>query len=343
MKNWNNDIDGNSGILQGSNSRKDADHDLSVTNEDSALFENISDYMKGLSDLEDVREDPAADKTRDAVKEMISDYHNKIPGNKDNEKFIRDIFAEEVSEEKIIDEIINIKQETGNSDINEMSAKWVKEWHDKRQRKSDRKPETEEIKNFIKSSLESDVHEPVKSLNYNRKKRFSRTLIISYLSVSAAALIGVFILLRTLLPVYTPDKLYDSYYKPFDAMSPVTRSLNDNEAGIYASAIGSYKTGDYLNAAALFSERVHSDPASVSPRFFLGLTQLAQGDYNQAISLLTGVVNESGEFGKEAQWYLGLAYLKTGNKPKATQCFEHLAQSAGFYRERSEEILRRLK
>lgn len=342
MKNLNKDMDSNFLKNPESNSWKGADHDLSVSNEDSALFENIGEYMKGLLDLEDVRKDPVLNKTRDEVKEMISDYHNNISGNRDNEKFIRDVLSEAVSEEKINKEIIEIKQDRRNITINEISSVWVKEWHRKKQM-GGRDPHTEEIKDFITSSLIPEENTPAEELTEIKKKGFSRTLIIRYLSVAAAALIGVFILVRTLFPSYTPDKLYESYYKPFDAISPVTRSLNDNEVGIYASAIRSYKTGDYLNAASLFSESVLKDPAPVSSRFFLGLTQLALGDYNQAISLLTGVVNESGEFGKEAQWYLGLAFLKTGNKPKATECFEHLAQSTGFYKERSEEILHRLK
>ena len=77
--------------------------------------------------------------------------------------------------------------------------------------------------------------------------------------------------------------------------------------------------------------------------FYLGITQIALGDYNQAITVLAGVANQAGELTKEARWYLGLAYIKAGNRAKASECFELLAQSSGFYRERSEKILRRLK
>ena len=104
------------------------------------------------------------------------------------------------------------------------------------------------------------------------------------------------------------------------------------KSGTYASAIESYKLGDYQRAATGFSEAVLRDSSFISPRFFMGLTYLALENYNQAINLLSGVVNDSGEYGKEARWYLGLAYLKTGNKAKAAECFKLLAQSTGFYR-----------
>lgn len=343
MKNFNKDIYNNSLKNPETNSWNDTAHDLPVSNEDSGLFENISEYMKGLLDLEDVRKDPALPETEEAVKEMISDYHKNISGHMDNEKFIRDVFSKAAPEEKIKKEISYIKYDIGNSALKEITSEWVKEWHRKKQMKGAIDPQTEEIKEFITSSLKPDDSEPVKELREVRKKGLNRSLFISYLSVSAAALIGVFILLKALLPSYNSEKLFNLYYKPLDAISPVTRSLGSSENSTYASAIASYKTGDYLIAASLFSESVLKDKASVSPRFFLGLTQLALKDYDRAISLLTGVVNESGEYSKEAQWYLGLAYIKTGDKPKATQCFEYLAKSDGFYRERSEKILRRLK
>ena len=75
----------------------------------------------------------------------------------------------------------------------------------------------------------------------------------------------------------------------------------------------------------------------------MGLSELALENYPQAVNLLSGVANNTGEYAKEAKWYLGLAWLKTGNKEKAVECFEFLAGSDGFYRDRSEKILRRLK
>jgi tetratricopeptide (TPR) repeat protein len=75
----------------------------------------------------------------------------------------------------------------------------------------------------------------------------------------------------------------------------------------------------------------------------MGLTQLAMGNYDQAIEDLTAAINSSGEYGKEAHWYLGLTYLKTGNKQSAAECFRFLGQSEGYYQDRSAEILRRLR
>ena len=65
-----------------------------------------------------------------------------------------------------------------------------------------------------------------------------------------------------------------------------------------------------------FRKYSEKDPSSESARFLLGMSQLALQNYNQTINLLTAVSDDSGEYGKEARWYLGLSYLKTGNKAK---------------------------
>jgi TolA-binding protein len=336
-------INGKQGEVIRNRTRNGFEDDLMSDSDDSALFRTISEYMKGCIDIEDVTNDPALSETQEAVREMISDYDKNISGNKDNEKFIREAFSEAASEKNLIDEISQIKQEIGDNKLKEITAEWVNEWHENKQRDGGRDPKAVEIKNFITSSIDSYENEHVKSINDVSKKGSGRSLFVRYASLSAAALIGAFILIKSLLPSSNPENLFTSYYKPFEAISPVTRSMNNNETDSYSSAIGSYKTGDYERAARGFADVIQKDPTVMSPRFFMGLTELALGNYDQTINLLTGVVNDSGEYGKEARWYLGLTYLKTGNNPKAIECFENLAQSTGFYRDRSEKILRRLK
>ena len=319
------------------------EHDLMADSSDSALFETISEFMKGLFDQEDVINDPALTGTQEAVKEMIRDYNKKNSGKTENEKFIRDVFSEGGSEEKLNDEIKFIQQEINDKKINEITSEWVKEWHEKKQMVGSGDPKTDEIRDFITGAVNSSDKKTVKIMNDERRKSFGRTLFVRYISLSAAALIGAFLLIRTLLPSTDPGKLFSKYYKPFEAYSTVTRSLDNNEALNFSSAIASYKSGNYQQAATGFGGTLEKDPTSISSEFFLGLSQLELKNYDQAVNLFSGVVNASGEYGKEARWYLGLTYLKIANKQKAAECFEFLAKSEGFYRDRSAKILRALK
>jgi TolA-binding protein len=310
---------------------------------DLVLFETIGEYMKGWLDIEDVKNDPEFTVTNETVKKMITDYNKNIPRNDANEKFIRGIFSIKEKTGSLYDELDIIKKEISDNKLNELTSEWVKEWHAKKQMAGLNDPKGEERKNFITDAINSASHEPDRIMSAGAKKVSGRRLFARYASLASAALLGVFILIRTLLPSSDSGKLFNAYYKPFDAVSPVTRSINSNAVDNYASAIESYRTGNYQKAAIGFAGLLQHDQFVVSSQFFLGLSQLAINNYDQAINLLSETANNSGEYAKEARWYLGLAYLKTANKQKAAECFKYLSSTGGFYRERSEKILRRLK
>jgi TolA-binding protein len=310
---------------------------------DQGLFETIGESMKGYLDIEEVKNDPALSATREAVRNMVSDYSRNLSVTRENERFIKNILEEEKPVYKITDELKYIRQEIDDKKLSLITSEWVKEWHEKKQKIGEKDPKSEEIRNFITEALSSPNAEPASPRIDGHKKSYSRKLFVRYISLSAAALIGAFMLIRTLLPATNPENLFNSYYKPFDAVSPVTRSINNNEADLFSSSINCYKTGDYRGAVAGFDVVLSKEPQSGQARFLLGLSHLALADYNAAISALSDVANASGDYGKEAKWYLGLSYLKTGNPQKARECFESLSKSDGFYRERSEKVLRRLR
>jgi TolA-binding protein len=313
-------------------------------NDDSVLFENIGEYIKGRKDLEDVKNDPAFSTTMETVKEMVSDYNkNKYTFNKDNEKFVRQIFSESDSTIKLNNEIKIIKQEIDDKNLNLITSEWVKEWHEKKQKSGTSDPKSEERRNFITDSLNSTSDSIVKNLSDGNRKSLSRSLFVKYVALSAAALIGAFMIIRTLLPSSDPQELFNLYYKPFDAVSPVTRSLNNNESNNFSTAISNYKSANYAEATAGFTSLVSNDPSSVPAQFYLGLAQLAINNYDESIQHLSVAIKNPGEYSKEAQWYLGLAYLKKGEKDNASACFQYLTRSNGFYNERAGAILRRLK
>jgi TolA-binding protein len=310
---------------------------------DLVLFETIGEYMKGCLDIEDVKNDPAFIVANETAEAMIIHYTKDTSGNKENKKFIREIFSSEANRDSLTDELNSINKEISDNKLNELTAEWVKEWHEKKQKAGAIDSKSEEIKNFITQSINNTASEPDQIVSSRAEKVSGRRLFARYASLSAAALLGVFILIRTLLPSSDTGKLFDLYYKPFDAFSPFTRSTNSNPTESYASAIESYRTGDYQKAAIGFTELMQKNQFEESSRFFLGLSQLAINNYSQAINLLAATANSSGEYTKEARWYLGLAYLKTANRQKATECFKYLARTGGYYRERSETILRRLR
>jgi TolA-binding protein len=326
------------------NSWDDPGFDMLLSPGDSALFGKISEYMKGLLDIEDVKSDPAYASATDIAVMMIAGYRANSARNKDNERFINDSLAEQTTDERLRDEINQIKHEIRHSNLNDISSEWVKEWHEKREENKSRDPKAEEIREFITGSIDHDEAIPRKKPESTKRSVSGRFLIIRYSSLAAAAVIGAVFLIRALLISGDTQNLFSKYYEPFNAVSDITRGTGSSGGSIsFSRAIENYKSGDYLAAETGFSEAMLDETTSLPTRFFLGITEIELENPDKAIDLLGGVASRQGEYTKEARWYLGLAYLKSGNKLKASECFELLARSPGFYRERSEKILRRLR
>jgi TolA-binding protein len=315
-----------------------------INGDDKELFREISSFLRAKADIEDVMNDPALSGTRDSVKEMISDYKKNVAekgSSKKNENYLKESLSETVYNKTKKDDFTDFKDFT-DSDISLVTADWVKEWHRQKQSSTAPDPKAEERKEFITSSLKAEPAEVHEVVMQTGKKGISRSLFIRYITLSAAAVIGAVIMISSLLPS-SADKLFNSYYTPFDAISPVTRNASGSIDEIYASAILSYKSGDYKSANAGFAEANLKNPASEAPLFYMGLTNIELGNLSQAVNELSSVASGSGEYVKDAEWYLGMAYLKSGDKLKAAECFGKLAEAPGYYRNPSEKLLRHLK
>jgi len=328
--------------LSGRNSWDDPGFEMLLSPTDSALFREISDFMTGSSDIEDVKSDPAYSVTNDKVKVMITEYHQSSIHDKNYGKFISDSLAEEKPEEKFRNEISQMKDEIRRSNLNDISAEWVKEWNEKKQRNDSRDAGTEEIRNFISGTLKEGLSSDIQPVE-RKWKLIGLSPANRYTSLAAAAVIAAVLLIRSLVPSDDPQKIFSKYYEPFNAVSSITRSAGASESEIFSRAITSYKSGEYQAAATGFSEAILNGTESLYAGFFLGVIEVELGNYDKAIEQLNRVVNQKSGFTKEAYWYLGLAYIKSGNNIKATECFEILARSPGFYSDRSERILRLLR
>jgi len=318
--------------------------DASFSEENNALFEKIGNYLKGELEIEEIKNDHGYAAADNAVKQMLFDYRHNMH-NKENEKFIREALSGRNYEMKMKEEeeVKEIREEINRSNLDRISSEWVREWHIKKQGNVEREARKKEIKEFITSSLKQELNFTSQKNGHRRKIRSGRLFFIRYISLAAAVIAGAVIILKVLLPTDDPGRLFNRYYGPIEAISPVTRGLGNNEADIWASAVRNYNDGNYQTASTGFSDLTEMDPSSAAPRFFMGMTHLGLGEYDKAATLLEAVAGEQGEYSKEARWYLGLAYLKAGNITGAAECFENLVQSPGFYSERSEKILRRLK
>jgi len=310
------------------------------SSEDEQLLERISNFFRAEKDIEEVMSDPLREEICDRAVSMVSEFTGRGSHNDEIRNFVQDNLLKDDNGKSLNEEIRQIKQEIKDSDVESISAAWVKEWHERKQKETDIK--SREIRDFVTTSFQNESssqiinNEPVKSQK-------NKTRIIRYTSIAAAAILAFVFLVRYFIPSGKPDSIFSRYYEPYYAASLVTRSSVSSGNENLDTALESYKSGNYQLAAVEFSDALLEEPESDLPGFYLGVTFIELENYDRAVRLLEPIAGRPGEFNKDAKWYLGLVWLKSGDREKAIRSFEYLAGDPGFYKKRSEKILRLLK
>ena len=182
--------------------------------------------------------------------------------------------------------------------------------------RSEYSPRIQEIKAYIRNSMTLNEKE-----NLNRWRRLFKPgskSFIFFVAVIAAVVFAVgFILTNLNFTRSNPEELFLSYYAPLTSINTVMRSADSNSVEGYQRAIELYQQGHYNLAAEKFNEIYLENAYHISARFFEGIARIELAQYDSAISLLHEVVSQPGEYITDAQWYLALLYLRTGNKERA--------------------------
>lgn len=328
----------------GKNKNDEMDFKKSYIPEDRALDARIKVFRRAGFDLQEIMSDPFLEETRTEISNMMAAQVSIKDKDSYQEKqnFIKSSLHKTGSNTKT--EITNIK--ISKSDINELSAEWVREWHKKKQMQGS-SPADQERKDFISASIKSQeiIHsdkftESAEPIIIPQKK----SRILRFTSLAAAAVLGIFITFRVLVPSGNTEKIFADFYKPYeDAVTLVTRGVTNETTSIYNKAVYDYKSGRYEEASIGFAQSASLNPSLGTPSYYIGLVSMERGDYDKAIDHFNVVISSSGNFVKESKWYLGLTYLKTGEKEKAAECFRQLVNTGGYFTKPSEKVLRRLK
>lgn len=301
-------------------------------------FRRISESIRARFDIEEVHNDPAFENLNASLEDVVSDFNRESQKNQEALNFIIDSIRESEQFMDMQDEINQIKYEISESNVNEISEGWVKEWHEKGMKSEVPDREMERIKSFIEGSQSEKDSVPGKN-KIHRIKPVTTSLMIRFGGLAAAVIISGMIYIKIADQSSDPERIFQSYYQTIQAISPVTRSSDPAHTLMYAEAIDLYKNGNYEMAAARFSEVDNFLPA----RFYEGSALIELGQYSEAIAILTEVASVPNDYNTDARWNLALAYLKSGEKAKALKYFEEFSGTEGYYRERAIKILRRLK
>jgi len=141
----------------------------------------------------------------------------------------------------------------------------------------------------------------------------------------------------------TTEEVFDRYYKTYDVTTPL-RSVNDAGNTDYSTALEYFNIRDYRNAAYYFSKVISNDPRYMESVMMTGISKFEEEDYPEAKVSFTRVIdNKDNLFFEDAQWYLALCYIKTGERDKAVNSLTFIKQSESIYSTNARKILRKIK
>lgn len=166
------------------------------------------------------------------------------------------------------------------------------------------------------------------------RKPSGKKFFIGWMSGAAAAIV-ILALLYFGLFKKSEEKLFAKYYYP-DSGLISTMGASDKYA--FDVAMIHYKSGQYQKAIEAWKALLKPGISNDTLNYFMGNAYLAMDETQQSISYLTEVTKDTASvFRKDAEWYLGLAFLKSGKKDEA---INHIAQSEN---EKKEELLQLIR
>jgi hypothetical protein len=159
----------------------------------------------------------------------------------------------------------------------------------------------------------------------------------------AASLIIVLSISGLLSRESSRGELYQKFYTAYPTTG-INRSSDQTTNQTLSSALQKFDNQDYETALSLLQEVITRDENNMVGHFYAGLSLQETGKYENAIQEYeTVMIDKDNLFVEQANWYIGLCYLQTNENKKAYKQFKKIAKSEGFYQEKAQAILRKIK
>ncbi|MEM6802314.1 MAG: hypothetical protein AAF696_12975 [Bacteroidota bacterium] len=133
------------------------------------------------------------------------------------------------------------------------------------------------------------------------------------LVASLALLVAIFIWKQS--PRLTEDKLFSEYFQPDPGL---VTAMSANQNYEFNKAMVEYKSGAYEKALKSWMALLEQKPQNDSLNYYIAMAKLSLQEVKAALPYLEELVkNEASGFHKDANWYLGLSYLKMARFERA--------------------------
>lgn len=194
----------------------------------------------------------------------------------------------------------------------------------------------------LRNNLVNITKETIKEKQVERSitgKIKSRRTVISAVAASLIFLMGI----TGLLKYTSEDNIYQNFYNTYETAG-ITRSANSISDQTFALALQKYNDQDYESALGLLKEVISKDQNNMASHFYSAISLQELGKYKNAIEeYQVVVVDKDNLFIEQADWYIGLCFIQTKEEEKAIVQFKKIAIGRGFYQQRAQAILRKMR
>src|SRR5690606_9044525 len=183
-----------------------------------------------------------------------------------------------------------------------------------------------------------DLKSQLKSVEENLPKKRSNNSYWIAASVVLLLSLGFYWMFRPL----STEQLFADYYQPAaNTTHPIVRDHNTQESQI-SQAFIAYESQDYKVAQELFSS-VYSATQESELLLYQGISCLELNNTQEAIRVLLSHKHMNDSLVHKTEWYLALAYLKSGETEKAkAQLKEVINHPQGYNIHQAKELLAKL-
>jgi hypothetical protein len=167
----------------------------------------------------------------------------------------------------------------------------------------------------------------------------AKRIVLSTVAASLILLLGI----TGILSRQSQDDIYQKFYTKYEATG-IVRSANLTANKTLSEALQKFENQDYNAALNLFTEVIARDQNNMVGHFYTGISLQETGKYQNAIKEYeTVIIDKDNLFTEQAEWYIGLCYLQTNENKKAYKQFKKIAKNEGFYQQKAQSILNKIK
>lgn len=142
------------------------------------------------------------------------------------------------------------------------------------------------------------------------------------------------------------SRLFNRYYTTYQLDIPVKMrgtQTTTELSPMLLKALQDYDSGQYEACLDAFQSVLLEDPTNNIAIFYKSLALLELGQVEAAIPGLKDVVERQGLYKDQAIWYLGLSYLKLGDKRMARSYLQTIVNGNHFKSKEATQLLKQLK